>query len=108
MFFDGSRSKNGVGGGAMLISPLGDKYFSYFCFAFACSNNSVEYEGLIQALEFARKRGIDYLKVYGDSELIVNQVRGLSVAKNDALKSYRNRVWNIIEEFNAFNLIYVP
>lgn len=108
MLFDGSKSKNGVGGGAMLISPQGDKYFSAFHFSFVCSNNSAEYERLIQGLEWVRKRGIDYLRVYGDSELIVNQIRGVNIARNDALKSYRNRVWNIIEEFNAFNLISIP
>lgn len=43
-----------------------------------------------------------------DSELIVHQIRGLNVAKNDTLKSYRNRVWNMLEDFDAFNLVSIP
>ena len=53
----------------------------------------------------ARMRGVKCLKVFGDSELIVNQVKGLHVIDNDTLKSYKNKVWDEIENFDAFNLI---
>ncbi len=72
MYFDGSCTKNGAGGGAMLISPSGERYYSAFHFAFSCTNNIAEYEGLIVGLEWARKHGISLVKVYGDSELVVN------------------------------------
>ena len=87
LYFDGSRSKNGSGGGAMLVSPRGDKYYAAFHFSFACTNNTAEYEGLIQGLEWARMRGVKRLRVFGNSELIVNQVRGLHITKNNTLKS---------------------
>lgn len=90
------------------MSPQGDKYYFAFIFAFSCTNNIVEYEGLIQGLEWARKRGIGCLQVHGDSELIINQVRGMHVTKNDVLKSYKHRVWDMIEEFDAFNLVSIP
>ncbi|KAH9299889.1 hypothetical protein KI387_044112 [Taxus chinensis] len=76
LFFDGSRSRQGAGGGAMLVSPQGVKYYSAFRFQFACSNNTAEYEALIQGLHWSIKRGIKNLQVFGDSELIVNQVKG--------------------------------
>ena len=108
MFFDGSKSKNGAGGGTMLVSHYGDKYFFSFWLSFACSNNVAEYEGLIQGPESAKKRGIECIKVYGDSELIVNQVRGLNAEKNDTLKLYKNWIWDIIEIFFAFNIVSIP
>ena len=72
MFFDGSRGKQGAGGGVMLVSPENEKYYVAFRFNFSCTNNTTKYGGLIQELEWARKRGIKCLKVFGDSELIVN------------------------------------
>ncbi|XP_057825751.1 uncharacterized protein LOC131037573 [Cryptomeria japonica] len=92
----------------MLVSPKGEKYYAAFKLGFACTNNTTEYEGLIQGLEWARKRGIKNLKVHGDSELIVNQVRGLNAVKNDNLKAYKLRVWDSIEDFDAFNIVAVP
>ena len=108
LYFDGSKSRNGAGGGAMLVSPHDEKYFSAFRFSFACSNNVAEYEGLVQGLEWDRKRGIECIKVYGDNKLIVKQVRGLNATKNDTLKLYKHRVWDIIEDFSAFNIVSIP
>ncbi|KAH9295070.1 hypothetical protein KI387_038658, partial [Taxus chinensis] len=75
---------------------------------FSCSNNTAEYEALIHGLHWARKKGIKNLQVFGDSELIVNQVRGQHATKNDLLKSYKNRVWDLIEDFEAFNIVSIP
>ena len=58
----------------MLVSPLEEKYYASFRLFFSCIDNIAEYEGLIAGLEWARKRGISVMKVYGDSELVVNQV----------------------------------
>ena len=35
LYFDGSRSKNGSGGGAMLSPPSEDKYYTAFHFSFS-------------------------------------------------------------------------
>ena len=52
--------------------------------------------------------GICCLRIYGDSELVVNQVRSLNTTKNNLLKSYRNRVWDLLEDFHAINLFSIP
>ena len=43
MFFDGSRGKQGVGGGVMLVSSENEKYYAAFRFNFSCTNNTAEY-----------------------------------------------------------------
>ena len=40
------------------------------------ANNEAEYEALIAGMELAIKMGIKSLHVYGDSQLIINQVEG--------------------------------
>ena len=40
------------------------------------SNNVAEYNDLLIDLQLAQQIGAQYLKVYGDSKLIVNQIKG--------------------------------
>ncbi|KAH9327817.1 hypothetical protein KI387_043751 [Taxus chinensis] len=108
LFFDGSRSRQGAGGGAVLVSPQGVKYYSDFRFQFACSNNTAEYEALVQGMHWAIKKKIKNLQVFGDSELIVNQVKGQHAAKNDLLRCYKNRVCDLMEDFEGFGIKAIP
>ena len=108
MYFDGSRNKNGSGAGVLLISPAQVRYYFSFRLQFSCANNVAKYESLIQGLLLAQKKGIQALSVYGDSELVVNQVRNQNITKNGLLKSYKHRVWDLLEGFNAFNIQSIP
>ncbi|KAH9315536.1 hypothetical protein KI387_024163, partial [Taxus chinensis] len=92
----------------MLISPQDIKHYSAFHFQFSYSNNTAEYEALIHRLHWATKKGIKNFQVFEDSEIIINQVRGQHVTKNELLKNYKNRVWDLIEEFKAFNIVSIP
>ena len=42
---------------------------------FPATNNEAEYEALIAGLCLAKEMGLQQLKVYSDSQLVVNQVR---------------------------------
>lgn len=104
MFFDGSRNKNCSGSGIMLVSPSLEKYHFSYRLQFICTNNVVKYEALIQGLQRAQRRGIKLLKVFRDSELVVNKIRNQNVTKNNLLKSYKHRVWDLLEGFQAFDI----
>jgi ribonuclease HI len=41
------------------------------------TNNQVEYESLLHGLEFLRDLGASDVDVFGDSNLIVQQIRGV-------------------------------
>ncbi|KAH9299884.1 hypothetical protein KI387_044107 [Taxus chinensis] len=92
----------------MLISPQGVRYYSAFRFQFACSNNTAEYEALVQGMHWAIKKKIKNLQVFGDSELIVNQVKGQHATKNYLLRCYKNRVWDLMEYFEGFGIKSIP
>lgn len=51
----------------------------------------------------ATKKGIWCLKVYDDSKLAIKQVINKCSAKIHHLKFYKNRVWDFMESFIAFN-----
>lgn len=108
MQFDGSSSSSGSGAGVVLISPQGEKFPKAYKLTFDTTNNTVEYEALLLGLEFAKEKEIKKLQVMGDAELVVNQVRSRYQTKNKRLKSYRNKVWDEIESFDAFSIQAFP
>ncbi|XP_059076746.1 uncharacterized protein LOC131876009 [Cryptomeria japonica] len=108
MEFDGSCSSFGSGVRVVLIPPHGKVIPSYFKLEFQNMNNTAEYEDLLLGLAEARRLQIKNLKVRGDAELIVKQVRGLFAVKNERLRHYRNRVWDEIEAFDVFSIEAVP
>ena len=55
---------------------------------FQTTNNIVEYEELILGLRAAKYLGIQQLIVFGDSELIVQQVKDVYEVKQSLLKVY--------------------
>ena len=75
MYFDGSSSKEGAGAGVLLISPDGQAVRLMYKLEFITPSNIAEYEVLLLGLKVAKDLGIQYLSVFGDSELVVQQVR---------------------------------
>jgi ribonuclease HI len=50
------------------------------------TNNVAEYRALLRGIELARELGASELEIYGDSELVVKQVRGEYRVKDPGLK----------------------
>jgi len=57
---------------------------------------------------FADKIGVKNLEAYGDSKIIVNQVRGEYQVRNEDLVPYRNTTINMAESFRNFYIDHVP
>ena len=52
--------------------------------------------------------GIQYISIFGDFELIIGQIKNHCQTKHLRLRSYRNEVWDLIENyFEAFNLQFI-
>ena len=76
---------------------------------FVTTNNTAEYEDLLLGLKAAKDLGIQQIFVYGDSELVVQQVRNNYQVKQDLLKVYHNELWDMIDNyFVAFKITYIP
>jgi len=60
-------------------------------------------------LKAAKDMNVKHLEVFGDSELVVSQVKDKYKLKQIRLKQYKNEVCDLIErDFLAFNLSFVP
>jgi hypothetical protein len=75
---------------------------------FAYTNNQVEYESLLHGLEFLRDLGARDVDVFGDSNLIVQQIIRDSQCLDGVLNSYRDRCLDIIKLFDTFSIKHIP
>jgi ribonuclease HI len=72
----------------VVVSPNGVYIDLSIRLEFACTNNQVEYESLLHELEFFRDLGARDVDMFGDSNLIVQQVRRDSQCLDRVLNSY--------------------
>jgi ribonuclease HI len=108
LYFDSSKSKEGASAGCIIIDPAGNKTLLACRLEFECTNNVAEYEALLQGLRKALDMHIQNLVVFGDSEIVVRQVRNSIHCLTPHLKCYQSEVWSLINKFFAFNINSVP
>jgi len=108
MFFDGACLRETIGVGVVLIYPKQESTNMSFKLAFQVTNNIVEYEALILGLNAAKDREIKSVKVFGDADLIIQQVNKTFQAKHPRLKAYRDEVWRLKDSFDNFCISYIP
>jgi len=75
MYIDGSLKLDGGGAGVLFISPKGEQLKYILQVLWKVSNNKAEYEALLYGLRLAISLGIKSLLVYGDSKLVVQQIK---------------------------------
>jgi ribonuclease HI len=63
---------------------------------------------LIEGLKLARKHGIKRIRVYMDSELVVDQMNGLSAVKHEDLKALNKSAREVVASFASFRVSWIP
>ncbi|KAA3482495.1 gag/pol polyprotein [Gossypium australe] len=106
--FDGASNAVGNGIGAILVSPSGDHHPFTCRLDFDCTNNMAEYEACIMGIRAAMERKIRVLEVYGDSALVVYQLKGEWETRDPKLIEYQKIVLGLIEEFDNITFNYLP
>jgi ribonuclease HI len=108
MYFDGSKRIQGAGAGVVLISPQGDKLKYVLRDSFPqASNNEAEYEALIHGMKMAKACGATRLKLFGDSNLVVQQVMNKCDAISDNMTAYRNLYYYLEGIFDGCKVSHV-
>lgn len=87
-YFDGgARSNPGPAGYGVYIVDAGGNVLAELSGSLGnTTNNIAEYNGLIAALQWAVDRNLTQLAIKGDSQLIIEQMRGNYKVKNEGLK----------------------
>jgi ribonuclease HI len=108
MFFHGASSSEGVGVGVVFVSPCQETISLSYKLEFETTNNVVEYEALVLGLRVAKEMGIEEVVVFRDAKLIVQQIRNVYRVKHPQLKSYKNEMWDLIDNlFSSFNISFI-
>ena len=103
MYFDGTANMHGNGVGAVIVSPEGRQFPTAVKLEFECTNNIAEYEACVNGLQAAISMGIRSLEVFGDSALIIYQVKGEWQTKDAKLMPYQEYLVHLIEQFDEIN-----
>ena len=76
VWFDDASNALGHGVGAALVSPDNQCIPFTVRLGFDCTNNMAEYEACTLGIQAAIDFNVKLLKVYGDSALVIHQLRG--------------------------------
>ncbi|KAJ9170236.1 hypothetical protein P3X46_018360 [Hevea brasiliensis] len=87
MYFNGAVNLSGNGIGAVLVSQDGKHFPIAIKLRFDCTNNVAEYEACVMGLQATIDMKVRKLEVYGDSALIIYQVKGEWQTKDPKIKA---------------------
>ena len=107
LYFDGASNALENGIGAVLISPEGcnTPFTTRICFS--CTNNMSEYEACFFGLKAAIDLGIKSSIIFGDSALVISQIKGEWDTKHPNLIPYKERL-DVVASFRANYLRAFP
>jgi hypothetical protein len=71
------------------------------------SNNEAEYEALLHGMKMAKARGATRLKIFRDSNLVVQQVMNRCDAISDNMTAYRNLYYYLEGTFDGCKVSHV-
>lgn len=72
------------------------------------THNVAEYRALIEGLQLARDHGIQRIRVYMDSELVVDQMNGLSAVRQAHLGDLHEAASSLVALFKSIRISWVP
>ena len=112
MYFDGAANQLGFGIGILLISPQGDHIPILVWLTFSdhhlLTNNIVEYEACITGLETTLNLGVRQLEIHRDSNLVIQQTRGIWRTRYEKQKPYHAYLDLLVERFDELRYIHLP
>ena len=99
LFFDGSSCKQGGGIGIVIILPRGGNFEFAFPIELAVTNNQAEYEAVLKGIQLLHEVKAEAIQIFGDSQLIINQLIGMYECKEDTLWRYYAECQRLLREF---------
>ena len=75
---------------------------------FRCTNNMAEYQACAYGIQAAIDFKVKLLKLYGDSALLIHQLKGEWETKNHKLIPYQAYIRKLIGYFNDISFHHIP
>jgi ribonuclease HI len=71
-------------------------------------NTVAEYRALIEGLKLAHSRGIQRIRVFLDSEIVVDQVNGRAKVGKEQIRALHAEACSLLQEFPNIRISWVP
>jgi ribonuclease HI len=107
MYFDGSLMKKGIDVGLVFASSLRVRMKYMVRLHFPASNNLTEYEALMNNLRITIELGIRRLDIWGDSQLVIDQVMKELSCHNAKMVAYYQEVHQLEDKFDGLELNHI-
>lgn len=108
IFIDGASDSNNNGGVGVVLKSNGKELENISRSVGKKTNNEAEYLAMIAGLELVLNNNFNTVKVYSDSELLVNQINGKYKVKAKNLQPLFNQVLDVLDEFETFKVSWIP
>lgn len=93
--------------GVVVKNELGDVLHAEGVYIGETTNNQAEYQGLVAALQVAKRLGATEVRCHLDSELIVKQMKREYKVKDPGLQVQFMKVWNLMNDFKKVTFTHV-
>jgi len=108
VFIDGASSNNPGPAGIGIVFIQNEQVIDTISeYIGKKTNNEAEYLALIKALQIALSRNVKSIKVFSDSELVVNQIKGIYKVRHEHLKKLFDEAIYLIKQFEQFEINHV-
>lgn len=108
LFFDGSSCKAGSGIGIILVAPQGATFEFSIPVEKGATNNQAEYRALLRGIRLLTEVDADAVEIFGDSQLVVNQLLGQYECKDDVLRIYYEECLRLLRGFKSVTIEHIP
>ena len=107
VYVDGSSTLENAGAGVLLIGPDKEEFKYSIKFTFPITNNAAKYEALLAGLRLARRVRAEKVRVFIDSQLVVQQVSREYEVKDPSLKTYNKLVKQLWQKFSQIQITQI-
>ena len=108
VYVDGASNQKASGVGLVLVSPEKVVIEKFLRLDVPATNNEAEYETLLEGMTMVQRMGGKSIKLFSDSRLVVDQVRGEFEVKDERMQGYLSQVKCLQLKFDSFDLLHVP
>ncbi|XP_022850664.1 uncharacterized protein LOC111372547 [Olea europaea var. sylvestris] len=108
IFIDGTSNSSSSSARVIIISP--DMLINIQCalrFEFEATNNEAEYDAIIIAMELAINLELENVKIYSDSQLVVEQIEGTFDRKDEKMSLYCLKVHDLQRKFKSCEIVKI-
>ncbi|KAJ1699784.1 hypothetical protein LUZ63_008296 [Rhynchospora breviuscula] len=108
VYVDGAASERGAGLGIQIKGPKGEKFYYAIHLTFPVTNNTAEYEALFAGLRLVEAVGAIKVKVFMNSQLVVNQINRQYDVHDPTLTKYLERIRALLASFDEASVEHIP